>query len=98
MGLDLMDRAILSKSLIQFSVDGWSCVPSLLFPRGQTIVEVMKIMATSFKRSHVCTAVLSGPNPAAGHHQPMPLLETPGHSWASLGQSLVESVPFSPLS
>ena len=26
-----MGRAMLSKSLIQFSVDGWGCVPSLLF-------------------------------------------------------------------
>ena len=26
-----MGRAMLSKSLIQFSVDGWSCVPSLWF-------------------------------------------------------------------
>src|SRR5574337_664355 len=31
-----MSRAMLSKSLIQFSVDGWSCVPSLLFIWGQT--------------------------------------------------------------
>ena len=30
MGLVLMGRAMLSKSLIQFAVD-WSCVPSLLF-------------------------------------------------------------------
>ena len=29
---------MLSKSLIQFSVDGWSCVPSLLFTWGQTVV------------------------------------------------------------
>ena len=57
----------LSKSLIQFSVDGWGCVPSLLFTWGQTMVEVMKIMATSFNRSHACTAALSAPNPAAGH-------------------------------
>ena len=56
----------------------------------------MKIMATSFKRSHACTATLTVPNPAAGHHQPKPLLETPGHSWASLGQSLVESLLPSP--
>ena len=42
---------MLSKCLIQFSVDGWGCVPSLLFTWGQTMVEVMKIMATSFKRS-----------------------------------------------
>ena len=27
----MMGRAMLSKSLIQFSVDGWSCVPSWLF-------------------------------------------------------------------
>ena len=31
MGLVLMGRAILSKSLIQFSVEGWGYVPSLLF-------------------------------------------------------------------
>ena len=31
LGLALMGGAILSKSLIQFSVYGWSCVPSLLF-------------------------------------------------------------------
>ena len=29
--LVLMGMAILSKSLIQFPVEGWSCVPSLLF-------------------------------------------------------------------
>ena len=47
-----MGGAMLSKSLIQFSVVGWSCVPSLLFTWLQTMVEVMKIMVTSFKRSH----------------------------------------------
>ena len=31
MGLVLMGRAMLNKSLIQFSVDGCGCVPSLLF-------------------------------------------------------------------
>ena len=56
---------------------------------GQTIVEVMKVMGTSLKRSHACTATLSAPNPAAGHHQPAPPLDTPGHSRARLGQSLV---------
>ena len=82
----------ISKSLIQFSVDGWSCVPSLLFTSGQTMVEVMKIMATSFKRSHENTATLSAPNPEAGYRQPSPLPETPGHSQACLGQSLVGSL------
>ena len=31
LGLVLVGRAMLSKSLIQFFVDGWSCAPSLLF-------------------------------------------------------------------
>ena len=34
LGLVLMDRAMLSKSLIQFSVDGRGCVSSLLFDLG----------------------------------------------------------------
>ena len=51
------------------------------------MVEVMKIMETSFKRSHARTAALSAPDPEAGlPHTPPP--ETPGHSRASLGQSL----------
>ena len=62
----------------------------------QAMVEVMKIMVTSFKRSHACTATLRAPNPVAGHHQPTPLLETPGHSRASLGQSLAGSLLLSP--
>jgi len=92
LGLVLMHRAMLSKSLIQFSLDGWGCVPSLLFTLGQTMVEVVKVMATSFKRSHARTATLSAPNPAAGHCRPMPLLETLRHSQASLGQSLMGSL------
>ena len=91
-----MSGAMLSKSLIQFSVDGWSCVASLLFTWGQTMVEVMKIMLTSLKRPHACTAGVHAPNPAAGHHQPTPSLETPGHPQASLGQSLVGSLLLSP--
>ena len=51
------------------------------------MVEIMKIMATSFKRSHVYTATLTAPNPAAGHHRSTPPLETqdsPGQVWVSL--------------
>ena len=55
------------------------------------MVEVMKTMGNSFKRSHAYTASLSAPDPSASHHQP-----TPGHSWASLGQSLVGSLILSP--
>ena len=85
---------MLSKSVIQFSVDGWSSV--LLLTWGPTMVEVMKIMVTSLKGSHECTATVRAPNPAAGHHRPMPTSETPGHPQASLGQSPVGSLFFSP--
>ena len=52
-------------------------------------------MVTSFRRSHACTATLTPPDPAAGPHQPTPPLETPGHSQASLDQSLMGSLLFS---
>ena len=55
----------------------------------------MKITVTSFKRSHACTATLSAPNPASGHHRPTPPLKTPRHSQASLGQSCGVTAPFS---
>ena len=69
LGLVLMGQPMLSKYLIQFSVNGWGCVPSLLFNWGQTMVELMKIMATSFKRLPLSslTPILSGPNLAVGH-------------------------------
>ena len=59
-------------------------------------VKLMKIMVTSLKRPHACTATLSVPNTSAGHHRPMPLPETPWHSQASLGRSLVGSLLLSP--
>ena len=80
---------MLSKSLIQFSVDGQGCAPSLLFD--QTMVELMKIMVTSFKRCHAFTATLSAPQ-TCSRPLPTPLLGTPGYSRASLGQSLVGSL------
>ena len=49
-----------------------------------------------FKTSHAHTATPSAPNPTAGLHRPMPPLQIPGHSWTSLGQSLVGSLLLSP--
>ena len=71
---------------------GRAVFPPCYLPWHQTMVEVMKIMATSFKSSHARTATLRAPNPAAGHCWPTPLPETPKHPWASLGQSLVGSL------
>ena len=55
---------MLSEPLIQFSIDGWSCVPSLLFAWAQTMVEAMKRMGTSLRRSQACVAAVCAPNPA----------------------------------
>ena len=52
------------------------------------MVEDMKIMAT-----HCSTQC---PDPATGHRQLTPLPETPGHSRAHLGPSLVASMLLSP--
>ena len=71
---------------------GGAVFPPCYLSWGQTMGEVMKIMATSFKRSHA----LSAPHPTAGHCWPTPLPETPRHSWASLAQSLVGSLLLSP--
>ena len=77
----------LSKSLIQSSADGWGCVPCLLLTWGQTMVEVMKVMATSFKRSHESTATLSAPNPAAGRRRALLTHASAGDSWTLPGKS-----------
>ena len=73
LGLVLMGGAMLSKSLIQFSV----VLPPCYLTWGQTMAEVMKIMVTSFKGFQASTAAHSAPNPAAGHRQPTPPPETP---------------------
>ena len=61
------------------------------------MLEIMKTIETSFKRSHAGTATLSAPNPVAGHCQPMvtPLV-TPRYSQVSLGLFLVGSLFLSP--
>ena len=79
-----MGGAILSKSLIQFSVDEWGCISSLLFTWGQTIVEVMKIMETSFKgpMHAVLHSVLTTLHQATGDPHP-----SAGAAWTLLGKS-----------
>ena len=91
-----MGRVMFSKSLIQFSVDGWGCVPSPLLDLRPNYGGGSEDTGTSFKRSHASTATLSASNPAAGHRQPTPLPETPGHSQANLGQSHARSLLLSP--
>ena len=66
---------------------GRAVFPPCCLTWGQTTVEIVKIMVTSFKRSPASTASLRAPDPAADHHWPISLPETPGHLRASLGQS-----------
>ena len=87
---------MLSESLIQFSVDGQCCVPSLLFdlrPNYGGGNEDNGDLLPKVPCMHCCTQC---PNPAAGHCRLTPLRETSGPSWTSLGQSLVGSLFLSP--
>ena len=96
LGLVLMGGAILSKPLIQFSVNQRGCVPSLSFDLrpnygGGTedngeVLEKVPCMHCSLQSAQSC----SRPPPT------MPLPETPGHTQASLSQSLVGSLLLSP--
>ena len=75
---------------------GWSSLVGYS-PWGRKELDTTEqVHFTSFKSFHVCTATLRAPNPVAGHHQCMPLPETPGPSRASLRQSLVGSLLLSP--
>ena len=70
LGLVLMGGAMLSKSLIQFSVEGWGCVPSLLFDLGPNYGGgnedngglLQKVLSTHCRTQR--------PDPAAGHCRP----------------------------
>ena len=78
-----------SKSLMQFSVDAWGCVPSLLFdlrPNYGGGNEDNGHLLQKVPCRHCCTQCPQPwSRPLLTHWL---LLETPGHSWASLGQSL----------
>jgi len=83
--------AMLSKSLIQFSVDGQDCGPFLLFVphnyggRNEDNGDFLQKAPCT----HCC---IQCPHPAAGHRQPTPPPEILGHSQACLGQSFMGSL------
>ena len=95
LGLVLMGGAMLSKSLIQLSVDGWGCVPSLLFDlrpnygggdeANSHLLQKVPCMHCYIQCLWPCSRL-----------PPTPLLKTPGHSQASPRQSLVGSLLLSP--
>ena len=74
--------AMLSKSLIQFSVDGQGCVSSLLLDLRPKMVEVMGLLP-KVQCKHCCAQC---PNSAAGHPDPRlrwRLLDTHSQVWVS---------------
>ena len=91
-----MGETMFSKFLIPFSVDGQDCVPSLWLDLRPNYGGDNENNSNLLQKSLEHTAALSAPDPAAGNCQPTPLPETPGHSWASLGQSLVGPLLLSP--
>ena len=90
-----MGRAMLSKSLIHFSIDGQGCIPSLLFDLRLNYGGGNEDNGDLLQKVP-CTAALSALDPEPGHHRPTHLPETPGHSWASLGQFPEGSLLLSP--
>ena len=93
--LVLMGGAMPSKSLVQLSVDGWDYVPSLFFDLRSNYGGSNEDNGDVLEKV-LCTATLSAPDPAAGHCQPTPLLETPGHSTGKSGSvSCGVTAPFS---
>ena len=78
-----MGWTMLSKSLIQLSIDEWVCVPSLLFdlrPNSGGGNEDNGYLLQKVPCTHC-----SVPNPAAGHLQPKLLPETPGQIMGKSG-------------
>ena len=96
LGLVLMGRAMLSKPLIQFSIDGQGCVPSLFFDLRPNYGQGKEDNGDLLQKVPCMHCALSAPDPAAGRCPPTTSLETPGHSQESLGQSLVGSLLLSP--
>ena len=83
-GLLLMGRAMLSKSLIQFSVDGWGCVPSLLSdlrPNYGGGDEDNSDLLQKAPCRHCCT---QWPPPCS---RPPPTHTPAGDSWTLMGKS-----------
>ena len=84
MGIVLMGRAMLSKSLIQFSVDRQGCVPSLLFDLNPNYCGGTTDNGDLLKSSHASTAVhCSDPT----RSRPLSTHDFAEDSWTLTGKS-----------
>ena len=87
---------MLSKSLIQFSIDGRGCVPSLLFDLRPNYGGGNEDNGDFFQKCPCRQCCMQCPQPCSRTRQPMVSPGILGHSQASLGQSLVGSPLLSP--
>ena len=91
---------MLSKSLIQFSVEGWGCVPSSLFDLrpnyGGCNEDNGKDNGDLLQKVPCTHCYTQYPQPCSRPPLTHTSTETPGHSRASLGPSLVGSLFLSP--
>ena len=96
LGLVLMGGAMLIESSIQFSVDGWSCVPSLLFDLSPNYGGVNEDIGHLLQKVPCACCLIQFPWHCSRPPPIMPLLDTPRHSQASLGSaSCGINAPFS---
>ena len=80
-------EGMLSKLLIQFSVEGRGCVPWLLFDLGPNYGGGDEDNGDLLQKAPCKHCYTQWPSPAAGHRRPTPPPETPEHSqrvWVSL--------------
>ena len=96
LGLVLMGGVMLSESLIQFSVDGLGCVPSLLIDLRPNYGGGNEDNGNLLQKVPCLQGCTQCPQSWSRPPQPPPPPETPEHSRASLGQSLLESLLLSP--
>ena len=82
LGLVLMGGAMLSKSLIQFSIDGWGSVPSLLFGLRPNHGRGNNSKGDLLQKDFIRTVVFSAPDTSAGLCRR--LLDTHRQVWLSL--------------
>ena len=83
-------------SLIQFSVGDWGCVPFLFFGLRANYGRSNDDNGDFLQKDLCPHCCIQCPDPAAGHCQPTPPPETPGHSQASLAQSPVGTLLLCP--
>ena len=81
LGLVLVGKAMPSKCLIQFSVDGWGCIPSLLFGLRPNFSGVNGDLLKRDLCQHCC---IQCPWP---HSRPLSTHASAGDSWTLTGKS-----------